>query len=248
MFETNIATIKRCYTEFKGTGMYIVLFLVALIYIYLKEDNKKVKLFFVYNSILMVFITLNPIFNKLVGRIFTASTYWRTFWMIPFGITISYAAVKVIMEREGKIERIVITLGIITTIMISGKFIYTIDNYAKVGNLYILPDEDVLAIQLIVAESGYKKAIVPPGLVAHVRQIDASINLAYQRVPTFYYANHPIVSDLTAGNVPKVIQIAKEKNCNYIVFEKSTVLSEPMENYNFYKLNETQNYVIYKTN
>ena len=47
-------------------------------------------------------------------------------------------------------------------------------------------------------------------------------------------------------NVEELIKNAKIKNCNYIVFRKETVLNGNMEDYNFEKFDETDNYIIYK--
>lgn len=184
MFEENIEIIKNTFLEFIGSGMYMLLFFIALLYIYLKEENKKNKAFLLYTSIIVLLITLNPIFNKVVGKIFTASVYWRVFWLLPLGITIAYAGVKFINSEKTKYKQVVATVGLILIVVVSGKFIYTKENYFKLGNLYKLPDEDVLVTQLIGADDEeYKKVIAPESLVAHMRQVDASIDLAYRRDP-----------------------------------------------------------------
>ena len=128
----------------------------------------------------------------------------------------------------------------------SGKFIYTEENFDKVGNLYKLPDESVLVAQLIgVDNEEYKKAIVPFTIVAHIRQVDASILLAYPRTPGGY-DKIDIVQHLNSGNVVGVVGYAAEENCNYVVYHKATVLVGKMEDYGFEKINETPNYAIYK--
>lgn len=245
MFKENIEIIKNTFQEFIGQGMYILLFLIALLYIYVKEDNKKNKAFLLYGSIIILFITLNPIFNKVVGKIFTSSVYWRVFWMLPFGITIAYAGVKFINTEKEKYKQIVAMIGLILIVIVSGKLVYNEENYFKLGNLYKLPDEDVLVTQLIGADDEeYKKVIAPESLVAHMRQVDASMDLAYRRDPQGN--GNPTLTALMSGNVEELIKNAKIKNCNYIVFRKETVLNGNMEDYNFEKFDETDNYIIYK--
>ena len=104
MFEENIKIIKQTFLEFQGSGMYIVLFFISMIYIFIKEKDKKIKAFLIYFSIIILLITLNPIFNKLVGKIFTDTVYWRVYWMIPLGVTIAYGAVKFIKNEKKKPE------------------------------------------------------------------------------------------------------------------------------------------------
>ena len=192
-----------------------------------------------------MFITLNPIFHKIIGNLFEA-TYWRLFWLIPLIIEIAYFSVLLIKEQEKK-NQVVACVGIILIIIFSGKFIYNQNNFIKTGNLYKLPDESVLVAQLIGAdEAEYKKAIVPETLVAHIRQIDASIELLYKRDPEGKYFENPAWRELNSGNVEGITKIAKDKKCNYIVFKKAAVLTAKMEDYGFEKMTETENYAIYK--
>ncbi len=248
MFQNSIEIIKNTFLEYKGQGMYIALFLIGMLYIFLKEKDKKIKIFFVLYPILMMFVTLNPIFNKVIGSIFKQSTYWRVFWMIPLGIVISYFFVLFIKEEgKEKIKKLIIFFSIVVIIMMSGKLIYNSENFSKTGNLYKLPDENILVAQLIgIDEENYKKAIVPETLVAYIRQIDSSIDLLYKRDPQGRYNEIPAWRALTSGNVKELTKIALEEKCNYIVFNKAITLTEKMENYNFEKINETQNYIIYK--
>lgn len=238
--------VKDSFLQFRGSGMYMALFFIAMLYIYLKEENKKIKCGLVYYPILVLVITLNPLFQKLVGSVFNIHTYWRVFWLLPLGITISYAAVKFLSHMQSKKERIVVFISFVVIIIMSGKFIYTKQNYTKLGNAYKLPDESVLVAQLIgIDDEDYKKAIVPETLVAHIRQIDSSIMLAYAREPEGYTRNS-LVQNINSGNVVGVVGVAAEKNCNYVVYNKATVLVGKMEDYGFEKINETQNYAIYK--
>lgn len=247
MFKENIEVIKETFSQFKGTGMFIALFLVSIIYIGFREKNKKVRNFMFYYSIITLIITLNPIFNKIIRPIFTDSVYWRVYWIIPLGVTIAYAAVKVINESEGKLQKVVIAISICLIIIISGKYIYVYENYVEVGNPFKIPDENLLITQIIgLDEAEYKKAIVPETMIAHVRQLDATIELAYRRVPQGIYHDNEIVQALNSGITKEIVKQANENNCNYVVTKKSVPLSEKMEDYDFVKINETPNFEVYK--
>lgn len=247
MFKQNIEVIKDTFTQFKGTGMFIALFFVSIIYIGFREKNKKARNFIFYYSILSLIITLNPIFNKLIRPIFTDSVYWRVYWMIPFGVTIAYAGVKVINESKGKFQKIVVAISLCLIIIISGKYIYVYENYVEVGNIFKIPDENLLITQIIgLDESEYKKAIVPETMIAHVRQFDANIELAYRRVPQGIYLDNEIVQALNSGITEEIVKQANENNCNYVVTKKAVPLSEKMEDYNFIKINETPNFEVYR--
>lgn len=244
----SINIIKNTFLEYKGSGGYITLYLLSLIYLFLKEENKEKRMFFIYFQALIFLVVFNPIFNKIVGPIFKASVYWRVYWVIPLGITIAYAAVKIITEFENeKLKKVILCVSFIFIIIINGKFIYTKENYQEVGNLYKIPDESVLVAQLIGADDEeYKKALVPETLVAYIRQIDSSIELAYKREPTGY-ENHKFVTALTIGNTEWITDLAKENNCNYIVMKKETTLTLDFSYFDFELFNETENYSIYKS-
>lgn len=247
MFQESIIIIRESFLQFKGTGMYLALFFFGMIYIFLKEEDKKKKIFFVYYPLIILFITLNPIFNKIVGKVFNGSVYWRLFWMIPLGSTIAYAGIKLINEGKEKFEKVVTCIGIIATIIISGKFIYNNENYVPIGNLYKVPDESVRIAQLIGADNlENKKAMTSPELTAYIRQVDASIGLAYKREPTGNYSNNKYVQTIYSGNVEEITKLAKKSECNYIVMDKGTVLSLDFFYFNFNPMAETEHYVIYK--
>lgn len=246
MFKENIEVIKNTFLEYIGSGMYIMLFFIALIYLFLKEDNKKMRSLFVYYPIITLLIVLNPLFNKIMSPIFTSSVYWRVYWVIPLGVTIAHASVKMVNQIKNKIWKIFISIAICFIIILSGELIYTKENFQKVGNWYKLPDEHVEVAQIIGAdEEDYKKLIISEYHIPHIRQVDASITLAYRRDPDGYGDNQ-LVQELAKGNVEWVTNYAKENNCNYIVLKKDITLSARMEDYGFKKLDETTNLVIYK--
>lgn len=243
----SINIIKNTFIEFKGTGGYIALFILALIYLFFKEENKTKRIFFIYFQFLIFLVVFNPIFNKLVGPIFKSSVYWRVYWTIPLGITIAYSIVKVTTELcKGKCKKTILYICFILSIIMSGKLIYTSENYQKVNNLYKIPDESILVAQIIQNDnSEYKKAIVPDNLVAYIRQFDSSIELAYKREPTGY-ENHPIVTPLRLGDTEWISKVAKEKKCNYIVVDKNIPLSLDFSYFGFNALAETPKFTIYK--
>lgn len=248
MIAESINTIKSSYEQFIGGGMYFALFLISMLFIFLKEEDKKKKIFFVYFPILVFAVITNPFFNIVASVVFTVNTYSRLFWLLPLGIEIAYASVLVINESKEKREKIIIGVSLFVIIALSGKFYFDTKGTFKVlGNLYKIPDESVLVAQLIgVDEEENKKALVPGELTPYIRQIDATIELLYGREPDTAYWNNPLATELDNGNVAYIAKVLEEKNCQYVVFKRATVMLEPIQNYGFELLNETENYVIYK--
>lgn len=246
MFESNIEIIKNSFLQYKGNGMYMALFLIGMLYIFLKEKDKKMRFLFLYFPLAVFAVVLNPIFNKCVGGIFKGSVYWRLFWILPMGITIAYCLIKFVQEQKDKVQKVVVAISLVVILIISGETMYSEGVFPKLGNLYKLPDDAVWVAQLIGAdESEDKKALVPDTLVPYIRQIDANIKLAYRRNPEGYQNNN-LVRELAAGNVEFIATYAIENDCNYVVFNGGVVLTDKMENYGFEKMNQTVFYVIYK--
>ena len=246
MLEENLDTIIHTFLEFRGSGMYLALFFIAILFVFLTEKNKKLRCLFGYFPLIGLILTLNPFFSKLVSPIFNFQTYWRLYWILPVNLTIAYAVVKFVLMQEKKNNKILVAIALVMIIVFSGKLVYNKENFVKVGNLYRLPDESVLLAQLIGKDDEeHKKAIVPPTAVGHIRQIDSSIELAYRREPAGYMEND-LVRALNIGDVALISKYAKKHDCNYVVYSKSTKLDGEMEDYGFEKYDETQSYAIYK--
>lgn len=246
MLIESFETIKTTFLEYKGTGAYIVLYLIALLYIYFKEENKNIKAFMVYFSLLMSFITLNPIFSKLVEPFFPVSVYWRMYWMLPMGLTIAYAFTKLIASKEKKLDKAIIFIVAITVIILSGKFIYTEENYIEVNNLYKVPDEALEVANIIMQDNTETKKVMPcTSLIAYLRQVYPEIELMYAREPKSY-ENVTIVVQQEKGNIQYVTNVCKKENCNYIIFHKAMAMNGNMEDYGYDLFAETANYRIYK--
>lgn len=240
--------IENSYSQFIGGGMYFALFLIAMLYIFLKEKDKKKKILFVYFPILVFLVIINPIFVKLASIVFSVNTYCRLFWLLPLGIVIAYAGVLAVNEGEKNLEKIAIFISLIVIIALSGKFYFdTPGTFTEYGNLYKIPDESILVAQLIgIDEEENKKALVPQELVPYIRQIDATIELLYGRTADTAYWENPLATELDNGNIEYISKVLEEKNCQYVVLKRATVLREPIENFDFKMISETQNYTIYK--
>lgn len=248
MLEECINTIKSSYEQFIGGGMYFALFLISMLYICIKEKDRNKKILFVYFPILVFIVITNPIFNLVSSVVFTVNTYSRLFWLLPLGIVIGYAGVLAVGEGKQEIEKVGICISLFVIIALSGKFYFDKNGtFVEFGNLYKLPDESVLIAQLIgTDEEENKKALVPGELTPYIRQIDASIELLYGREPDTAYWNNPLATELDNGNVEYIAKVLEEKGCQYVVFKRATVMREPIQNYGFEMINETENYVIYK--
>ena len=245
MIENGIDVIKTAFERATGTGEYIILYLVALMFafVFIKEKNNKSLI--VNYAIVSILIIFNPIVAHFLEKFLTGGVYWRLFWSIPLGISIAYMFTEIIFLLDSKIKRIVLTILAILIIIYSGTFIYTKNVFQKVNNWFKIPDDELLAINTILnEEQGNKtKIFVPTEMVAHVRQIDTSIQIAYIRIPTGDYSWNILLRYLTGNKFEEAVNELREQNCEYLVWYKNVELDK---NEKLEKVGETLNYNIYR--
>lgn len=241
-----ISTIKDMYSQFFDGGSYIILFLVALLYIFFikKEENEKIKIF-LWSSLIYWIIILNPIVYKILEPIFSGGVYWRMFWLLPISVVIPFVATDLIYRKENFFDKAITFIAIAVIIILSGKCVFNKDNFEKAPNHYKLPQEAIEVAKIISEdEKSYKLALVPETMVAYIRQYDSNINLRYARNP-HSYDDEPMVLALYSGQVDQIIEDSNKFSTNYVVFRKETKLVGSMEDAGFKVLEETANYIIY---
>lgn len=257
--------IEVLYKYFNNENyIFFVIFLISIIYIFSTEKDKKIKDFFVGYSIFILIIIWNPVCIYVLNKFINFGAMYRIYYMLPNCITIAYALTKIVEKNDNHIKKTIAILGMAVIIMFFGNSIFNQYTTVKVNNYYKLPDE-VVQIAYIISgdkEIENKKAIVPYGMSSQIRQVCADIEMYYSRLvsnpkdengnslphDTDDASNYPPVQNLNNGNVEYIAQICKESGTNYVVFSKSTILSEKMENYNFKLYSETENYTIYRLN
>ena len=248
MFSENIEIIKDTFKSYMGESSFFILFIIALLYIFIKEQNSEVKTILLYFSCAVMLIVFNPLYNKITMKVVKGYIYWRNYWMIPFGIVIAYAATSLIKNTSNKPKKVTAFLVIIFIIIISGKNIYTQENYSKVNNWYKVPDEYLQVTNIIsTINNTQKKAMIPTELVSYIRIIDPDIKLAYARIPTGNYDN-PVLKAYLSGDIKTLVELCNKRDINIIIIKKDISLSEPLSKYGFEAYGETENYIIYYQN
>lgn len=259
MFEINEETINVCkeaFQRFVGSGMYVGLFLISVLYIvsYMKSTDKKekkIKLIFGIYSIIVLILNLNPFFVRFLTKALSESeTYWRVYWLLPIGINIAFLFTEMIFKKEKIKDKIVLFILIILTIILSGEYIYSseaVEKFAKVNNYYKVPD-NVLDIIVHVSDddSEYKKIAGPEVFMVYTRQIDGNILIVEERSTVGKYSTINVISE---GNLESICETCTSKECNYLVLPKNIVLTEEyLLKYDIKKLYENDEYILYKFN
>lgn len=251
MFEFDFAfdNIKLSLERANGTGYYLIIFFVLFIYIFFRisKEEKKIKTFFRWYPVLILFIILNPLFHNIAIKFIAYDVYWRTFWCLPIGILIAYGFTLMIKDMKKDVIRNIGLVVIIVLIAVSGKFIYTNEFFEKVNNPYKIPD---LAFEIIEEisndEEEYKKVAGTEEIMVYMRQYDGNVLTEdYRSVEA--YKEEWIISKINKGLVSVYANEARASKCNYIVIEKNVPIDDELENYGYEKIKENERYLLYKT-
>ena len=83
----------KLFQEYMGTGLIMIWFLISLLYLWLTEKRKHIRVMFLYVPLLLLFVFFNPLVAKLVSGLADGEIYYRILWLLPVTPVIAYAAV-----------------------------------------------------------------------------------------------------------------------------------------------------------
>ena len=126
------------FREFAGEGMIVTLFLLAVIWLWVTEKRKEIKIVFVYMPVTVLAIFLFPVTAKIMDAVLGEEIYYRFMWLWPIVPTIAYATVQ-LWRAVKEQSRILVVVVISLIIILSGKLMYTNENYSIAENQYHVP-------------------------------------------------------------------------------------------------------------
>ena len=248
LFIEELNVINEAHTNAVGTGLYMGLYLLALLYIYTKyKEEKNTRNFLLIYPIIVFIIIWNPIFAKILLKFIGNDVYWRVYWLLPIGITISYVFTKWIFENNNKINKITALLFSIFIIILSGKIIYTSNNFSLANNYFKIPNE-ILDLIFTISEDDeeYKKLAGPLEFNVYTRQVDGTILLEDGRPISGIYPDDTTAYYIENGLITEVASRAKEHNCNYVILKNETVKDGDLENFGFNLIKQNGRFSLYK--
>lgn len=232
---------------FTGTGMYMALFFVTLLFLGFYARDKKYRKIIVYPELVLMFVVyiLLPFVNRFVATIFDSDVGGRFSWvfMIPavaaLGCTFMVTGLEHNQEGENESDRktvekkqMLLVIILVPVIFLCGVFQITDYRFQKAENLYKLPQSLIDISDTILEEQNAKgdgKArIIVPYEIAHVfRQYSTDIEMLFGEDATFgriwmVYDERRDVCDTmqtTCPNLELISEVAEEYDEEYIVFD-----------------------------
>lgn len=236
---------------YRGAGMMMALYFVALIiiYSYCREDKIR-KSILIPTVILMIVLYLGvPMFNTL--EYYFEFFDGRLFWTLITPIVTAVGITIFIVNIKDQKKRIVTLILIIPICVYCGKFLISDAVYKESTNDYKLPQSSVDLAEYILAEKEEPKIMVPYTIAHPFRQISSNIYLLYGEDATSWRIAKAIDDFITicdemervTPDLNMIMPIVRYREVDYIVFD--TVYTELCEdgNINIYGYPVDPNYV-----
>jgi len=264
---STLTQITKAYSQYAGSGIYMMLFFISLIYINIWErqyNTYNIRGRRSENNILLFqypLVTLAVIFNPLIAvgliALIGPEVYWRIFWILPVNICIAYTATVTIIIVPEKARKVLVTAALLAIMILCGRFVYSGNNYILSSNLYKVPPQTVQVCNFLENDSNGAeiRVAVPPDLVTTVRQYDAKIQMPYGRGG---YDNTKVENVATWRMFLLLLQPQLDVyaaslamtsfECNYLVINKTQTVSEDLEKYGFQFAAASDSFNIYRFN
>lgn len=234
-------------TKYKGSGLLLFVYLAALVYLLIREKDRTVRALFVYLPLTVLILFMLPPVYALYSRIET-DTYYRLLWLIPMGMSILYAGLKL----AGRHTRIAIAV-LCAVFILCGTYTYKNINISKAANRLHLPYQTVDVCDFLLRDSGGKqiKAAMPAELVQTVRQYTSKINMPFGRemtVPRWDYWNevYDVMEKPDTVDVQKLAAAARHTKCSYIVLSSVKKRNGDLTDYGMEYLGLVDGFDIYR--
>lgn len=234
------------FQKFAGSGFVLILFVLAMIYLFICEKRKPRRIMLVYAPAIMLLLFFNPLFYKLFYTLVGEEIYFRIIWLMPVTISIVYAIIHILESLQGK-KRIVFGVVSVLILLLSGKLVYSSTLYSVAENEYHVPQAVVDICDAIEIEGREVKAAFPPEHLLYVRQYSPLVCMPYGReVYMGEYSEFYLTAEKAKIDTEKLVSFAKGTLCHYVILAKDKILSVPMEDFGYEVFEEMHGYIIYK--
>lgn len=242
------------FRNYMGTGLIVIIFLLAIIYLLANEKRKPVRILFVYMPVTLLFLYFNPLFAELLFRLMGGEIYYRFLWLLPITPVIAYTFVCIcgrLKDSRGKAAAIAAALCMSAVIGFSGSFIYSNRYFFRAENKYHMPDSVVHICDAIIVPGREVMAAFPPELVQFVRQYTPLVCMPYGRETVVQQWNFEseVYDLMTAAEIDldALNRAVMEQNCHYVILHSGRKVKGDFADYKWELYCETDGYVVYRT-
>ena len=229
----------KLFQEYMGTGLIVLWFLVSLLYLWLTEKRKYIRVMFLYVPLVLLLVFFNPLVAKIVSQMADGEIYYRILWLLPVTPVIAFGTVQLCGKLAGRKRYVDDRYGL---------FCY-IAEYQEI-NAYHVPQSVVDICDTIEVPGREVMAAFPGELLQYVRQYSNVICMPYGR--DIMVSKWTVQNDLYDVMEQEVIdaqelaELAREEACAYVILSEDKKLVGKMQDQEFEEFGKMHGYVIYK--
>ncbi|MBO4905029.1 MAG: hypothetical protein J5367_07375 [Lachnospiraceae bacterium] len=205
VFENGIGYLHKCLELYNGGTGFLVMYLLAVLFILIKGSERDRKIF-LPGAVMLLVTVYNPIVPVIVDRIFDVSSeYYRLFWIAPVIVLVPLVAVELIESARTGSAKLITTLIIAAAFVLGGNFVYG-KGLDIAENIYKIPNELIEISDMIHADSGteYTRAFFEYEYNMEIRQYDPKMLLCVDREDYIYAVNYSYTDDMLGEDAPPV--------------------------------------------
>lgn len=240
------------FREYMGTGLVIIWFLLSLLYLFLKEERKQIRILFVYVPVILLVLFFNPLFAGLLAEYMGDEIYYRILWLLPVTVVIAYTCVSVGSKLAGR-KRTFFAVGAVILAMVSGSYIYSNVYFSEAENPYHVPDSVVHICDAIVLPGREVTAVFPLETIQYVRQYSPVVCMPYGREILVegwneWATQHELCDAMEAEEADASLlgQLARDYGCIYIVLPAEKPVKGDLAESGYEVFLETDGYIVYR--
>lgn len=241
------------FRNYMGTGLIIIWFLIALVYLFVTEKRKDIRILFVYMPVLLLLLYFNPLFVRLVYSTMDNEIYYRILWLIPVTPAIAYTSVRMwekLKADRGRRAANAAAVCLAVLIGFSGSFIYANPFFSRAENRYHVPDSVVCICDAIIIPGREVMAVFPAELLQYVRQYTSLVRMPYGREMLVERWNFH--SELYNAMEEETVDLAVLEpavmagQCHYVVLPSHKKVIGSFADYKWELYFETDGYSVYR--
>lgn len=232
-------------------GSFLIpLFLLALLFLWMVERDKKLRVVLVYLVAAIAVIFLCPLY-AWIGMWFDEEIYYRVLWTLPIGILVCYSAVKLMIHFKAAVAKALVFLLTIVVICINGDLVYTNSFHIRSVNAYHIPQQVIAVADALKLDNYRPVAVLPAELLPFLRQYTADVLTPYGRnilEPAWTFHNElydAMEGDKTTYDVAEVARCARNERCAFVVLSIAKQMNGSMEEQGYFMFRFVEGYFIY---
>lgn len=239
----------KLFQEYMGTGLIMIWFLVSLLYLWLTEKRKHIRVMFLYVPFVLLLVFFNPLMTKVVASMADGEIYYRILWLLPVTPVVAFGTVSFCGKLSGR-KKYVGIMAAVVVFVVSGGLIYRNPFFQRAENAYHVPQSVVDICDAIEVPGREVMAAFPRELLQYVRQYSNVVCMPYGRdIVVSKWTVQNDLHDVMEREVIDTLELttrAREENCAYVILPEDKELVGRMEDQQFEEFARMDGYVIYK--